>query len=282
MINGTSDRSHFPTGLPLIQAGFHMLLEKPIAPTEQEVRQLITAAQDKHRLVMIGHVLRYAPFYAKIHALIKGGRIGRIVGIRSLEAVGFRHMAAAFVTGPYNREETSSPMLMAKCCHDLDLITWIMSGVPVRRVSSFGSLMQYKPENAPPGAGTRCLVDCQIEATCNYSARRLYVEKDFGWGLPWKAFPRYELLTREQKLEYLRTTARAGRCVWHSDNNVVDHQSVLIEFANGVTATHDMWGGTSRATRKMHVYGSAGEIEGDLHDGIITLRRHNPGQARRL
>ena len=275
-LNCTMDRLHVPIGLPLVEAGFHMLMEKPISPIEREVRDLADAVEANERIVMIGHVLRYAPFYMLVKRLLDEGRIGEIMALHTQENVAYWHMAVAFVTGKYNRRDTSSPMLMAKCCHDLDLVSWFMSGVPIRRVSSFGSLSHFRLENAPEGAGERCVVDCEIERNCPYSAGRLYLDNDYGWGGPWSEFTNPDELTLEQKRESLATDNPNGRCVWHSDNNVVDHQSVIVEFANGVTATHDMWGNAARPRRKVHIMGTEGEIEGDLSDGVVIVRTFNP------
>src|SRR5687768_9822970 len=249
VINCTMDRLHVPIGKPLVEAGFHMLMEKPISPVEREVEEIVDAARRHDRIVMIGHVLRYAPFYTFVKRLLVEGRIGDVIAIHSQENVWYWHMAIAFVTGKYNRRDTSSPMLLAKCCHDLDLIAWYMSGVPVHRVASFGSLKHFRREYAPPGSTDRCLNGCAVEPTCNFSARRLYIDHDYGWGGAWEHFPEPEKLTREQKLHSLRTDNPMGRCVWRSDNTVVDHQSVIVEFANGVTATHNMWGGASCSAR---------------------------------
>jgi len=275
VINGTMDRLHYASTMPLLESGYHVLLEKPIAPTEREVRELIVTAQRFSRVVMICHVLRYAPFYAKVKDLLTSGAVGRIISLRTLEAVSYHHMAVGFIRGRWSRAADSNPMLLSKCCHDLDLIAWMMSGVRPVRVSSFGSLMQFRPENAPPGAGTRCLVDCAIEPTCQYSAKLHHVEKHLWEFYSWESLEPNMNPTDEEKLESLRTTNPFGQCVWHCGNDVVDHQSVIVEFANGATATHDMWGATSRPARTIHIIGSAGELEGDAEQGIIRLRRPN-------
>lgn len=272
VINATRDQIHHPSALALLAAGYHMLLEKPIAHTEREVREIIAGAKKNNRIVVIGHVLRFAPFYARIKQMILDGKIGEIISMNTLEAVSYYHMATGYVRDRWHRRDRNSPMLLAKCCHDLDIIAWLLSGVPVRSVASFGSLKQFRPENAPAGSGMRCLVDCKIERQCQYSAKRIYMEKD-----RWVANYAFQPLkgkgeiTDEMRLEHLRTSPY-GKCVWHCDNDVVDRQSVLIEFANGATATHDMFCATARPTRRIHINGSKGEIEGDMETGIIRLR----------
>jgi len=275
VINGTMDPLHYPSAMPLLKAGYHMLLEKPIARREEEVRELIATARANGCIVMICHVLRYAPFYAKVKELLATGAIGEIVSLHSAENVSYHHMAVGFIRGRWRRRE-ANPMLLAKCCHDLDLLAWYLSGVPAARVSSFGSLKQFRPENAPEGSAERCLDGCRIEAACPYSARANYVTQGL-WGFyAWEPIEHLMPATEEQKLESLRTDSPFGRCVWHCDNDVVDHQSVIVEFANGVTASHDMFCATSRPSRTLHIIGSKGEIEGDMEAGRLVVRHPNP------
>jgi predicted dehydrogenase len=258
--------------MPLLEAGYHVLLEKPIAPSEREVRDLIDASNRFGRAVMICHVLRYAPFYRRIKDLVDEGTIGTIVSMCTNELVSYHHMGVGFVRGKWNKR-TENPILLAKCCHDLDLIAWYNSGVKADRVASFGSLTQFKPENAPPGAGKRCLVDCEIESTCAYSAKANYVDMDLWGPYAWHPIEHIENPTREDKLESLRTDNPYGRCVWHCDNDVVDHQTLIIEFENGVTATHNLFTGTARPTRTIHIVGTEGEIEGDMDHEVIKVRK---------
>lgn len=271
IINGTMDLQHVPTAIPLLKAGYDMLLEKPIATSEAEVRQLYAVAKECGSTVMICHVLRYAPFYAKIREKVAAGEIGDLVSIMTAENVSYHHVATAFVRGKWNRLEYGSTMLMSKCCHDLDLITWMKSGIPPKAVSSFGSLMQFRRENAPEGSGERCVVDCKIEKDCPYSAKKNYIEQGI-WGFyAWQSIEDQEQ-TEENWMKSLATDNPHGRCVWRCDNDVVDHQTVAIEFSDGATASHNMTGGTSRPCRSMHLIGTKGEIQGVLEDGYFIVR----------
>lgn len=273
VINGTMDRMHFASSVPFIEKGYDLLLEKPIARTEREVRDLIALAGRHGRKVMICHVLRYAPFYAKVKEVLDSGAIGSLVAVHTSENVSYHHMAVGFIRGRWSNTERSNPMLLAKCCHDTDILAWLFSGVPARRVASFGSLMQFKPENAPEGSTKRCLDGCEIEAACPYSARINYLVKKKWQTYAWEPIEHLKNPTEEQKLESLRTDNPYGRCVWHCDNDVVDHQAVIVEFANGATATHNMLCATARATRTIHLVGSAGELEGDMDAGRLELRK---------
>ena len=276
-INGTMDRFHVPTSLPLLEAGYHLLLEKPFATGEDEMRRLVDAAERNGNVVMVCHVLRYAPFYRAIKERVAAGEIGELINVQTGEHVSYHHMAVGFVRGKWrNRAYSGSSMLMAKSCHDLDLIMWMKAGSRPIAVSSFGATSQFRPEKAPEGAGTRCVVDCAIEADCLYSARKHYIDHPDRWTFyVWAGLEGFAEPTAEQRLELLKTDDY-GRCVWHMDNDVVDHQSVVIEFDDGSTATHNMVGGTARPSRSIHLIGTTGEIQGVFEDQSLVVRRIDP------
>lgn len=277
-INGTMDHQHVPTSLPLLAAGYDMLLEKPFATDEKEMWQLVHAARKHDRRVVICHVLRFTPFYRAIRQQVFDGVIGDILNVQTVEHVSYHHMAVGFIRGKWSKKSDShSSMLMAKCCHDLDLIAWIKSGIAPRSVASFGSNYQFRPERAPEGAGTRCLVDCPIEAECLYSARKHYIDHPRRWSFyVWESLEGIEDPTIEQKVHSLKTDNPYGRCVWKCDMDVVDHQSVAIEFADGATATHNMVGGSSRPSRAIHLLGTAGEIQGVFEEQCFVVRHIDP------
>ncbi|MHA6481219.1 Gfo/Idh/MocA family protein [Paenibacillus sp. strain BS8-2] len=273
VINGTLDPLHVPTTLPLLQAGYDVLLEKPIGIHEEEVMALYDMARAHGRKVMICHVLRYAPFYAEIQKRIQGGDIGDIVHIRTEENVSYHHMATAFVRGKWGNVQTGgSTMLMAKCCHDLDLITWFKNGIRPSKVSSYGGIAQFRVDKAPAGSGTRCLNDCAIEDTCNFSAKKLYLDQPLWGAYVWPQAKYGHELTDAEKLEWMRTDNPYGRCVWRCDNDVVDHQTVMIEFEDGSTAMHSLSGNTAKPCRTIHIVGTKGEIEGVMETGEFIVR----------
>lgn len=273
-INGTMDDVHVATTLPLLEAGYHVLLEKPIGTSGEEVLSLLHAAKRRNKTVMICHVLRYAPFYSEIRRRVAAGDIGRIITMQSAENVSYHHMALGYVRGKWNSlQRCKSSMLMAKCCHDLDLLTWMKTGIAPVKVSSFGGLMQFTPEHAPEGAGLRCLDDCRIEADCAYSARKHYLEQHLWRSYVWYNHHLGIAPTLEQKEESLRRDNPYGRCVWHCDNDVVDHQSVIVQFADGSTASHNMVGGSAKGFREIHLVGTKGEIQGVMEDGYFVVRK---------
>ena len=278
IINGTMDRLHVPTSLPLLAAGYDLLLEKPFATSEAELWQLAQAARRHGRKVSICHVLRYTPFYAAIRQEVLKGTIGDLLNVQAVEHVSYHHQAVGFVRGKWNRRDASgSTMLMAKSCHDLDLIAWMKSGVLPVRVASFGGNYYFRPDKAPAGAGTRCLVDCPIEADCLYSARKQYLDHPDRWSFyVWDTLEHLAKPTLEDMTASLKGNNPYGRCVWKCDNDVVDHQSVAIEFADGCTATLNMIGGAAKPSRSLHLVGTQGEILGCFEDSRFVIRRPDP------
>jgi predicted dehydrogenase len=238
---------------------------------------LVETARRTGCKVAICHVLRHAPFYAAIRREVADGVIGDIINLNAVEHVSYHHMGIGFIRGKWRRDdECMSTMLMSKCCHDLDLITWMKSGIRPVRVSSFGNNMQFRPENAPADAGTRCLVDCPIEADCLYSARKHYLDHPDRWTFyVWSELEHLDVPTDEDRIESLKTSPY-GRCVWKTDMNVVDHQSVVVEFEDGATATLNMVGGSAKPSRSIHLIGTRGEIQGNLEDGHYVIRSIDP------
>ena len=277
VINGTMDHVHVETTVPLLKAGYDVLLEKPFAVNEEEARTLVKVAEENNRKVMICFVLRYAPFYRKIKDIILSGELGRIISIQTNEYVSYHHMSTSHVRGKWNNfEKCHSSMLLAKCCHDLDIMMWLMSETKPSFISSFGNNMQFVKDNAPENSGTRCLVDCPFVDECLYSAKRIYIDHPDRWSFyVWDALENIENPSIEDKINLLKTSPY-GVCAYKSDNNVVDHQTVNVLFDNGATGTHTMVGGTSYGTRTIFITGTKGIIEGDFEKGKFTLSKIDP------
>ena len=226
---------------------------------------------------MVCFVLRYAPFYRKIKELILSGEIGDIISIQTNEYVSYHHMSTSHVRGKWNNSDRChSSMLLAKCCHDVDIMMWLMSETKPALVSSFGCNKQFRVENAPANSGTRCLVDCPLVNECLYSAKRLYIDHPDRWSFyVWDVIENCKNVTIEDKIELLKTSPY-GLCAYKSDNNVVDHQTVSVFFENGATGIHNMVGGTSEGTRTIHITGTKGVIKGDFEKATFILSKINP------
>ena len=279
VINGTMDAEHIHTTIPLLEAGYDVLLEKPFATDMTDWEKLDAAVRRTNRKVMICHVLRYAPFYAEIKKAILAGKIGKIMHIHTAEHVSYHHFTSCYVRGKWNNTKTcGASVLLAKCCHDIDLITWFMSGVKPVSVDSMGGLHYFNKENAPANSGNHCMLDCPLEKTCDYSVRRMHLEHP----IPWNAYvwPTHaynpELNNHEQRLkEIMQKDFPHSRCVWKCDNNQVDRQSVIINFADGTVATHNMTTNTACPLRKIHIIGTDGEIEGIFDENKFVIRHRD-------
>ena len=269
---GTPENMHFEPCMKAIEAGYNVLLEKPIAQSLPECCRIAEAARRKGVIVGVCHVLRYHPYFIKIKEIVDSGQLGEIISISHLAAVGLDRTTHGFVRGMWRREEITNPMLISKCCHDIDFLLWL-TGAHCRSLSSFGSLRWFRAENAPAGAGRRCL-DCAIESACPFSARDLYyVRRD------WVAnfdVPEGKTLD-ETILEELRTGIY-GRCVYHCDNDVVDHQLLAMEMEGEVTVSLSMEMFTADDFRKTHVRLTGGEIDGD--ERTLRVRRFRGGEER--
>lgn len=278
VINGTMDEQHIETAVPLLNAGYDMLLEKPFAVNEAEMRTLVECARKNNSKVMICHVLRYTPFYYGIKERISNGEIGEIINIQTTEHVSYHHLSTSYIRGKWaNSKKCHTTMLLAKCCHDIDLMMWLMSETKPITISSFGSKYQFKPENAPKGAGTVCMKDCPLVDTCVYSTKRLYIDHPDRWAFyVWDALEHIENPTIEDKIHLMKSDSPYARCIYKCDNDVVDHQSVLVNFASGATGTHNMVGGSAEPRRNIHIIGTKGEIFGNFEESKFTVLKINP------
>lgn len=278
VINGTMDEQHLETAVPLLDAGYDMLLEKPFAPNEEEMRQIVNCAKKNNSKVMICHVLRYTPFYYAIKERIVNGEIGDIINIQTTEHVSYHHLSTSYIRGKWaNSDKCHTSMLLAKCCHDLDIIMWMMNETKPKQISSFGGKFQFKPENAPKEAGTICMKDCPLVDTCVYSTKRLYIDHPDRWAFyVWDALEGKKNVTIEDKIALMKSDSPYARCIYKCDNNVVDHQSVLINFESGATGTHNMVGGSAEPRREIHIIGTKGEIFGNFEESKFTVLKIDP------
>ncbi|MFJ7936121.1 Gfo/Idh/MocA family protein [Sporosarcina sp. NPDC096371] len=260
----TLDREHYEPTLKAMEKGYHVLLEKPMSPDPKECISMVETAKKHNKLLTICHVLRYTPFWQNIKSIIDKGEIGDIVSIQLNENVEVMHMSHSFVRGNWSNSDDSSPMILQKSCHDMDILMYLMDQ-KCKHVSSFGSLMHFKKSNAPENGPLRCLDGCPIANDCAFHAGRYYLGEGKGWAK--KFTPDH---TREGIIHALNTTDY-GKCVYRSDNNVVDHQVVNLEFENGATATFSMCGFTREQTRIVQIMGTKGEIRGKMDENTISV-----------
>lgn len=261
----TQDRYHVKPTLHALQLGYHVFLEKPMATDPVDVYRLGKVAASSGRILGIGHVLRYTPFFKTIKKAVDDGRIGQIVTIQHNENVGYYHQAHSYVRGNWRKLSESSPMILAKSCHDMDIISWIV-GRPIRSISSFGSLVHFTAANCPEGAPRYCIEGCPHEKNCPFFAPRIYLE-----GADWLKYAVTLNPTPERVLEALHTSPY-GRCVYQCDNDVVDHQVVTMEFDNHVTVAFTMSAFTRDISRTLKIMGTRGELRADMEGNRIEIR----------
>ncbi len=322
VVNATQDEMHHDSAIAALNAGYDMLLEKPIAPTLKETWEIIQAAEANQRKLLICHVLRFTVFFQKVHNILQSGRLGQIIHIAHNENVSYFHMAHSYVRGNWRSTTIAAPMILAKCCHDLDLIYWWL-GEKVKTLSSSGNLRHYRPENAPQGAPARCTDGCPVQDTCPFNASRIYLEcvpikiavseadnpilrtlgkmslkspgltRTLGKVIPpirmlseYSGWPRNTITEHPEDdaavLEALRT-GPYGRCVYHCDNDVVDHQVVEMTFDDGITATLTMHGHSHEEGRTLRVDGSRATLLGKFtySQAWLEVHEHVSGEVAR-
>lgn len=278
VINGTMDHQHVETSIPVLEKGYDLLLEKPFAVNEEEMNRLSEVAKHCGSKVVIGHVLRYTDFYRAIKDHILSGKIGKIISIETCEHVNYHHMAVSYVRGKWRSEKLCfAPMLLAKSCHDIDIMLWMMNETSPRSVSSFGSDFQFGTERKPDGAGTRCMVDCPYVNECIFSAKANYLAAPRWKQYVWKCIEGEPEITEKTKEDSLKTNNPYGKCVWDfkRDGNV-DHQTVIVNFSNGATGSFNMIGGSAKSERNIHIVGTKGEIKGTFEDSRYVVRTMTP------
>lgn len=269
----TQDQMHFEPAMMAFEKGYHVLLEKPMSTSAKECLAMGEYAEKHNRIFSICHVLRYTDFYTTIKGLLDGGRIGKLITVDQIENVGFWHFAHSYVRGMWRNKEQSGPVILTKCCHDMDILLWL-AGDDCVSLSSYGSLSHFKKENAPKNAPLRCLDGCPLSDECQYYAPKTYMVTDK------RFYPFQFMLCTDQsptaRMEALKTS-QYGRCVYHCDNNVADHQVVNMQFKNGVTAAFTVSAFTEECTRTLKMMGTTGEIIGDMEKNEIIINDFTNG-----
>ena len=271
-IIATMDRDHYGHVMQALDCGYDILLEKPISPVPRECIAIEEKANALGRKIIVCHVLRYTNFFMQIKEILDSGELGKVVAIKHSENIGSFHMAHSFVRGNWRNDQLSSPIILQKSCHDLDILLWL-TGAHCTRVSAFGSLAYFKESNAPAGSSDRCL-SCAVADSCRFDARKAYLPVLGQWPADVVCLEQ----TEEALMEALKT-GPYGRCVYRCDNNVCDHMSILMEFDNGVTATFSLTAQTSACHRNIHIMCEDGEILADDGERRIVVTHHVSSQA---
>lgn len=262
----TQDRQHFEPTMKALQKGYQILLEKPMSPIPLETLQIAEEAERLSSTLMVCHGMRYSTYYSTLKELIEGQVIGKITSVQWNENVGFWHHAHSFVRGNWRNTNESSPMILQKSCHDMDMLQWLINE-ECQKVSSFGELTYFKKENAPEGSTDRCIDGCKVEHECPYSAIKMYLNEKDEWPS--------NVVSLEPTLSARMNALKDGpygRCVYRCDNDVVDHQVVNFLFDNDITVAFTMSAFTNEVSRTFKIMGTTGEIRGDHFKNEIEIK----------
>lgn len=271
----TLDDDHIGPAMAAMEKGYHILLEKPMSNREDECVAIEAAAAKAGKHMAVCHVLRYTPFYQTIKGLIDAGEVGEVTLISQIENVAYWHQAHSFVRGNWRNSGETSPMILQKCCHDVDILLWL-AGKDCKKVSSFGSLRHFTSENAPDGAPQRCLDGCPHAESCLYYAPKIYLTGQTGWPV--------DVLTTDLTPEGITKALKDGpygRCVYHCDNDVVDRQVVNMELEEGVVCNLIMSAFTANCCRQLKILGTTGQIQADMSTNEVWLHPFG-GEARKV
>jgi len=274
LVIATPDNAHYPHARAALNLGYHLLLEKPVTAVPAQLDELVALAKEQERRVIVCHVLRYSPFFGKIKELLDEGAIGELVSVNHQENVGYWHYAHSYVRGNWRNTEVAAPFLLAKCCHDFDLLQWLVDR-PCESIACVGGQSYFREKNAPDGAPSHCMDGCPAK-DCPYHVERLYLKK---LGLLFWARPTITGLpkpTIDQTRELLRK-GDYGRCVFRCDNNVNDRHGVLLRFAGDIPVNFQVNALTRHFTRRIQLFGTKGELTGQ--DTLYHLRLKTFGKG---
>lgn len=262
MVVANLDADHFEVAKAVLQKGINCLLEKPMSPDAWECLELVKLAEENNCKLLVCHVLRYTPIFSTLKELIDKEEVGKTIAIHHSENVSYTHIAHSYVRGNFRK---LSPIILAKSCHDLDILNWLV-GKKCKKISSFGELTHFKSGNAPEGSGKRCM-DCSIESECPFSALKQYLTEDVGWPT--------SLISVDTSLEARRQALKEGdygRCVYHCDNTVVDHQIVNMLYEDDITVSFNLNGFNATETREIRILGTKGDIRANMEKNYIAVR----------
>lgn len=278
VIISTQDQQHFEPAMAAIEKGWGILLEKPMAETAEKTKLITEAADKKGVPLMVCHVLRHTPYFMAMKEQIDSGAIGDVQSIHHIENIGYWHFAHSYVRGNWHNTKETTPMIVAKCCHDMDIFNYLLGGRKCRKVSSFGDLSYFTRDNMPQGAAANCMEGCPYDKTCQYSAYK-YLEDRTNRDNFRDIIMRTD--DREAFLKHLKESPYS-RCVYQCDNDAVSRQVVNLEYEGGVTVSFQASAFTQEITRQTKIMGTKGEIEGCLEEDSFYIRDFDTGNVTKV
>lgn len=272
----TNENYHYEPTKKGMELGYHILLEKPITQEAHTCVEIGDLAASYDKVFMLGYVLRYTPFFFEMKRVIDAGAIGEIKNIVHREHVGIDHYSHSFVRGTFGEMAIAGPMLLSKCCHDMDILNWLAEST-CTNLTSYSTDTYFKTANAPAGAPKRCTDGCPVSDTCRFYAPKMYSAPRSGFNV--------EMISVDDspqgRMKALQE-GRFGRCVYHCDNDVVDTQSVTMQYENGATASFSMTAYAENCYRAIHIHGTKGEIEGNLETNSFIIRDFTTGRSETI
>ncbi|MEJ8817587.1 Gfo/Idh/MocA family protein [Lacibacter sp. H407] len=262
----TPDNLHYGPCMKALEMGYHVLLEKPISPSEKECRDILAMTKKTGKIVAVCHVLRYAPYFEELRKIMQSGVLGKVVSVQHIEPIEHTHMSHSYVRGNWHNSKETTPIILAKSCHDLDILRWMIDKQS-KSIHALGDISWFKKANAPEGSTARCTDGCKVEASCPYSALKLYYrerKRTYVFDMPEEKEKHADHI-----MEKLKTT-NYGRCVYRMENDQPDHYTTNILFEDGVTCSFSMEAFTSYEGRRTRVMGSLGDIVGDMTTMVHT------------
>ncbi len=262
----TPDNLHYGPCMKALEMGYHVLLEKPISPSEKECRDILAMTKKTGKIVAVCHVLRYAPYFIELRKIIQSGVLGKVVSVQHLEPIEHIHMSHSYVRGNWHNSKQTTPIILAKSCHDLDILRWMLDKKS-KTIHALGDVSWFNSKNAPEGSTARCADGCKVESTCPYSALKIYYrerKRNYVFDLPEDKEKQAAYV-----LEQLKTT-NYGRCVYKMENDQPDHYTTNILFEDDISCSFSMEAFTSYEGRRTRVMGSLGDIVGDMTTMVHT------------
>lgn len=278
VIIATQDQEHYEPALAFIQKGHHILLEKPMADTIEKTKEIVTEANRRGVFLMVCHVLRYTPFFTAVKDAIDCGTVGEVKSIHHIENIGYWHFAHSYVRGNWHNTNETTPMIVAKCSHDMDIFNFLLSGEKCKRISSFGSLSYFTKENMPEGAAFNCMDRCPHNKSCMYSAYKYLEDRKMRQNF------RDIVMRTDDREEFLACLKESpySRCVYQCDNDAVERQVVNIEYESGITASFQASAFTMDILRQIKIMGTKGEIEGCPEDDSFVIKDFASGNETKV
>ena len=267
VVIATPDDRHYDPCMKALAQGYDVLLEKPVAPTAKECKAIREMTKKTGRIVAVCHVLRYAPYFMALRDVVRSGAIGEVVSIQHMEPIQYAHMAHSYVRGNWRSSKETTPIILAKSCHDLDILRWIIDR-PCKTISADGDLYFFKAENAPKDAPRYCTDGCPHQDECPYNALDIYAKQTLHLGvfdLKGSKDPAL-IMSRLNDPRY----HSYARCVFHCDNDQPDHYVANMVFDDNITASFTMDAFSPKGGRRTRIMGTMGFIEGDMKEFTVT------------